>query len=65
MHKYRKLKENLHSHFAQKQTASCQPDQPDLKKIKNEIREEFRKKCYKKQVNVLPLCDASSTQTCI
>ena len=44
MHKYRELKENLRSHFAQKQTTSRQPDQPDIKKIRNEIREEFRKK---------------------
>ena len=43
MHKYRQLKETLRSHFAQKQTTARQPHQPDLKKIKNEIREEFRK----------------------
>ena len=43
MHKYRQLKQNLRSHFAHKQTTSHQPGEPDLKKIRNEIREEFRK----------------------
>jgi len=40
MQKYRQLKENLRSNFAQKQTNSRQPD---LEKIKNQIRQEFRK----------------------
>lgn len=44
MQKYRQLKENLRSHFAQKQTTPRQSDELDLKKIKDEIREEFRKK---------------------
>ena len=44
MHKYRQLKQNLRSHLAQKIKTSRQPDEPDLKKIKNEIGEEFRKK---------------------
>ena len=41
MQKYRQLKENLRSNFAQKQTNSRQPD---IEQIKNQIRKEFRKK---------------------
>ena len=41
MQKYRQLKESLRSNFAQKQTNSRHPD---LEKIKNDIRQEFRKK---------------------
>ena len=41
MQKYRQLKESLHSNFAQKPS---NPRQPDLEKVKNEIRQEFRKK---------------------
>ena len=55
MHKYRQLKQNLRSHFAQKQTTSHQqgePDEPDLKKIKNEIREEFIKKLAVSSTNL-------------
>ena len=52
IHKYRQLKQNLHSHFAQKQTTSCQPDEPDLIKIRNEIREEFRKKLAASSTNL-------------
>ena len=52
MHKYRQLKENLRSHFAQKQTTSRQPDEPDLKKIKNEIRQEILKKLTASRTNL-------------
>ena len=52
MHKYCQLKQNLRSHFAQKQTTSRQPDEPDLKKIRNEIREEFRKKLVASSTNL-------------
>ena len=55
MHKYHQLKQNLRSHFAQKQTTSRQPDEPDesdLKKIKNEIREEFIKKLAASRTNL-------------
>ena len=52
MHKYRQLKQNLRSHFAQKQTTSHQPDEPDLKKIRNEIREELRKKLAASSTNL-------------
>ena len=41
MQKYRQVKESLRSNFAQKQTNSRQPD---LEKIRNEVRQEFRKK---------------------
>ena len=34
MQKYRQLKQNLRSHFAQKQTTSHQPDEPDLNEMK-------------------------------
>ena len=44
MQKYRQFKQNLRSHFAQKQTTPRQSDELDLKKIKDEIREDFRKK---------------------
>ena len=44
MQKYRQLKPDFRSHFAQKPTTSRQSDELDLKKIKDEIREEFRKK---------------------
>ena len=52
MHKYRQLEQNLRSHFAQKQTTSHQPDEPDLKKIKNEIREEILKKLTASRTNL-------------
>ena len=52
MHKYRQLKENLRSHFAQKQTTSRQPDEPDLNKIKNEIRQEILKKLTASRTNL-------------
>ena len=52
MHKYRQLKQNLRSHFAQKQTTSRQSDELDLKKIKDEIREEFRKKIAASSTNL-------------
>ena len=38
MQKYRQLKESLRSNFARKQTNSRQPD---LEKIRNEVRQEF------------------------
>ena len=41
MQKYHQLKESLRSNFVQKQTNSRQPD---LEKIRNEVRQEFRKK---------------------
>ena len=50
MQKYHQLKESLRSNFVKKQSDQAQP-QPqtqtqlvDVEKIKNEIREEFRKK---------------------
>ena len=52
MHKYRQLKENLRSHFAQKETTSRQPDEPDLNKIKNEIRQEILKKLTASRTNL-------------
>ena len=52
MHKYRELKENLRSHFAQKETTSRQPDEPDLNKIKNEIRQEILKKLTASRTNL-------------
>ena len=52
MHKYQQLKQNLRSNFAQKQTTSHQPDESDLKKIRNEIREEFRKKLAASSTNL-------------
>ena len=52
MHKYRQLKENLRLHFAQKQKTSRQPDVPDLKKIKNEIRQEILKKLTASTTNL-------------
>ena len=52
MQKYRQLKQNLRSHFAQKQATSHQPDEPDLKKIKNEIREEILKKLAASRTNL-------------
>ena len=52
MHKYRQLKQNLRSQFAQKQTTSRQPDEPDLKKIKNEIRQEILKKLTVSRTNL-------------
>ena len=48
----RELKQNLRSHFAQRQTTSHQPDEPDLKKIKNEIREEILKKLAASSTNL-------------
>ena len=41
MQKYRQHKETLRANFAKKQTYSRQPD---LEKIKDQIRQEFRKK---------------------
>jgi len=41
MQKYRQLKETLRSNFAQIQTS---PIQPDIVKIRNQVREEYRKK---------------------
>jgi len=41
MQKYRQLKETLRSNFVQKQT---NPLQPDLEKMKNQLRQEFIKK---------------------
>ena len=41
MQKYRDLKETLRANFAKKQTISRPPD---LEKIKDQIRQEFRKK---------------------
>ena len=52
MHKYRQLKQNLRSHFEQKQTTLYQTDEPDLKKIRNKIREEFRKKLAASSTNL-------------
>ena len=52
MQKYRQLKQNLRSHFAQKQTTSHQQNEPDLKKIKNEIREEILKKLAASRTNL-------------
>ena len=52
MHKYRQLKQNLRSHFAKKQTTSRQPDEPDLKKIKNEIRQEILKNLTASRTNL-------------
>jgi gas vesicle protein len=42
MQKYRQLKETLRSNFAQK--SQTNPIQPDIEKIRNQIRQEFRKK---------------------
>jgi len=39
MQKYRQLKETLRSNFAQKQT---NPIQPDIEKIRNQVREEYK-----------------------
>ena len=52
IHNYRELKENLRSHFAQKETTSRQPDEPDLNKIKNEIRQEILKKLTASRTNL-------------
>ena len=52
MHKYQQLKQNLRSHFAQKQTTSRQSDELDINKIKDEIREEFRKKIAASSTNL-------------
>jgi len=41
MQKYRQLKETLRSNFARIQT---NPIQPDIEKIRNQVREEYRKK---------------------
>jgi len=41
MQKYRQLKETLHSHFVTKPSAS---PQPDIEKIREQVRQEFRKK---------------------
>ena len=52
MQKYRQLKPDFRSHFAQKPTTSRQSDELDLKKIKDEIREEFRKKIATSSTNL-------------
>jgi len=49
MQKYRQLKETLRSNFAQKQT---NPLQPDLEKLRNQIRQEFRKKLAEPSTNL-------------
>jgi len=49
MQKYRQLKETLRSNFATEQTNSRQPD---LEKIKNQIRQEFRIKLVESSTNL-------------
>ena len=49
MQKYRQLKETLRSNFAQKQT---NPIQPDIEKIRNQVREEYRKKLAEYSTNL-------------
>lgn len=49
LQKYREIKETLRSNFTKKQTDSRQPD---LEKIKNQIRQEFRKKLATSSTNL-------------